>query len=122
MGTHPLNLAARFLLELSALFVLGLWGWHQRDDAWRIVLAAIVPLTAAALWGILAVPNDPSRSGTAPVPTPGLLRLALELAFFAFATWACYDLGRVKLAAILGIVVAVHYLLSYDRVRWLVVS
>ena len=114
-----LNLAVRFLLELSALFILGWWGWHQRDDTWRIVLAAITPLTAAALWGIFAVPNDPSRSGSAPVPTPGPLRLALELTFFASATWACYNLGHVRLAAILGVVVAVHYLLSYDRVRWL---
>jgi Protein of unknown function (DUF2568) len=120
MGTHPLNLAARFVLELSTLFMLGLWGWRQAGDGWRIVTALAIPLIAAALWGIFAVPGDPSRSGSAPVPVPGLLRLALELGFFGFAALALYDLGFTRLTAIFGAAIVVHYLLSYDRVRWLV--
>jgi hypothetical protein len=92
MGTHPVNLLVRFLLELSALFVLGLWGWHRRDDGLRILIALTIPLIAAALWGTFAVPNDPTRSGSAPVPVSGLLRLALELGFFGCATLALYDL------------------------------
>jgi hypothetical protein len=31
MGSHPLNLAVRFALELSALAALGVWGWRQGD-------------------------------------------------------------------------------------------
>jgi hypothetical protein len=120
MGTHPVNLVVRFLLELSALFVLGLWGWHQRDDGFRIVAALAIPLIAAALWGTFAVPHDPTRSGSAPVPISGVLRLALELGFFGSATLALYDLGFGKLTAALGTAVVIHYLLSYDRIRWLV--
>ena len=120
MATHPVNLAVRFLLELSALFVLGLWGWHRRDDGLRIVVALTIPLVAAALWGIFAVPRDPTRSGSAPVPVSGLLRLALEFGFFGCATLALYDLGFSKLTATFGIAVVIHYLLSYDRIRWLV--
>jgi hypothetical protein len=119
MATHPINLAVRFLLELSALFVLGLWGWHRRDDGLRIVVALTIPLVAAALWGIFAVPHDPTRSGSAPVPVSGLLRLALEFGFFGCATLALYDLGFSKLTATFGIAVVIHYLLSYDRIRWL---
>ena len=119
MGTHPLNLAVRFLLELSALFILGLWGWRQGEGAWRIVIAVGMPLVAAALWGTFAVPGDPSRSGSAPVPVPGLLRLALELGFFGSATLALYDLGVIVAATVFGTAVVVHYLLSYDRVLWL---
>jgi hypothetical protein len=120
MGTHPVNLVVRFLLELSALFVLGLWGWHQRDDGFRIVAALAIPLIAAALWGTFAVPHDPTRSGSAPVPISGVLRLALELGFFGSATLALYYLGFGKLTAALGTAVVIHYLLSYDRIRWLV--
>jgi hypothetical protein len=120
LGTHPVNLVVRFLLEVSALVTLGLWGWHRRVDRWQILVALAIPLLAAALWGTFAVPNDPSRSGSAPVPIPGLLRLALELGFFACATWALYDLGFRTLAAIFGGAVVLHYLLSYDRIRWLV--
>jgi hypothetical protein len=119
MGSHPLNLTLRFLLELAALFALGMWGWQQREDGYRFALAIGIPLLLAVLWGVFAVPGDPSRSGKAPVPVPGWLRLVFELAFFALAAWALYDLGHILPAWGLGILVALHYLASYDRIRWL---
>ena len=64
MGSHPINLAIRFLLELAALFALGLWGWNAYDggESWqRILLMLGVPIAAALLWGLFAVPDDPSR-------------------------------------------------------------
>ena len=120
MGSHPVNLAVRFVLELSALVAMGLWGWRQGDSSgFRIGLAVGIPFLAAAAWGTLAVPGDPSRSGAAPLPVPGLLRLAIELAFFSFATWALFDTGSTILSALFGIAVALHYVASYDRLRWL---
>jgi hypothetical protein len=120
MGTHPVNLAFRFLLELSALSIMGLWGWRQRHDGGQIVIALAVPLLAAALWGIFAVPGDPSRSGSAPIPVPGIVRLAIECGFFGFGTWALADAGFSKLAAIFGASIVLHYLLSYDRILWVI--
>jgi len=120
MGSHPINLAIRFLLEMSALFSLGLWGWRS-GGAWsRYVLAAIVPIVAAILWGTFAVPGDPSRSGRAPVAVPGVLRLVLELGIFACAVWALHHAGLTRVSWMLGIIVALHYLVSYDRILWLV--
>ncbi len=119
MGSHPVNLGLRFLLELSALLTMGIWGWQQRVDGLRFVLALSIPLLLAIIWGVFAVPNDPSRSGKAPVPIPGLLRLVIELAFFALAAWALYDLGHVIPALVLGIISLLHSLISYDRVWWL---
>ncbi len=119
MGSHPVNLIIRFLLELSALVAMGIWGWKLSEGWPRWVLAICIPIVAAALWGTFAVPNDPSRSGAAPVAIPGFLRLVLELGFFAFATWALYDLGYLKLSWAMGIVVVLHYLVSYDRILWL---
>jgi len=120
MGSHPINLAFRFLFELSALLAMDVWGWQQSEGRLRLVLAVTIPLIAAILWGVFAVPNDPSRSGTAPIAIPGILRLALESAIFAFATWALYDIGAIQLSWILGIAVIIHYVASYDRIVWLI--
>lgn len=119
MGSNPLNLIFRFLLEIAALVALGAWGWAQTDGILRFVLVLGIPILAAALWGTFAVPNDPSRSGKAPVPVRGFLRLLLELAFFAAATWSLFNAGSTQLGQILGIAVVVHYILSYDRILWL---
>jgi hypothetical protein len=56
---------------------------------------------------------------SAPLPVPGILRLAIELAFFSFATWALFNMGAAMLSALLGVVVALHYVASYDRIQWL---
>ena len=120
MGSHPINLAIRFLLELSALLAMGVWGWRQSAGWLRFLLAIGIPIIAAAVWGTFAVAGDPSRSGAAPIAVPGILRLVIELAFFSFATWAIYDLGFTGLSWVLGIIVALHYIVSYDRILWLI--
>lgn len=119
MGSNPINLGIRFLLEVVALVATGMWGWRQSDGWLRFVLAIGIPIILAAVWGTFAVPDDPSRSGAAPVATPGIVRLIIELGIFAFATWAFYDMGMNKASLIFGVVVILHYLFSYDRVIWL---
>ena len=119
MGSHPINLALRFLLEIAGLVSIGYWGWSQHDGLLRFALAMGAPLLAAILWATFAVPEDRSRSGKAPVPVPGPVRLVLELAFFGFAAWALYDAGKATLALVLAAIVVIHYALSYDRIAWL---
>jgi hypothetical protein len=118
-GSHPINLAVRFLLELCALAASGYWGWTTHRGPLRYLLALGLPLLLTILWGTFAVPDDPSRSGRAPLPVPGFVRLALELTVFAFAAWALYDADRPALGLILAAVVVIHYALSYDRIAWL---
>ena len=120
MGSHPVNLALRFILEIAGLVALGWWGWNQGEGILRFVLAFGIPILAAVLWGTFAVPDDPSRSGKAQVQVPGIVRLLLELAFFVSATWSLFALGAATLGWIYGIAVLVHYLASYDRILWLV--
>ena len=119
MGSHPLNLVIRFLLEVVVLVAAGMWGWKQSDGGLRFVLAIGLPILLAALWGTFAVPDDPSRSGAAPIITPGVIRLIMELAIFAFASWAFYDMGLNKISLTLGVIVVLHYAFSYDRIMWL---
>jgi hypothetical protein len=73
-------------------------------------------LAANPIKGTFRVDNDP---GKAPVRVPGVVRLALELAYFAFAVWALFDAGATTAGWILGAAVFVHYLISYDRIIWL---
>jgi hypothetical protein len=119
MGTHPLNLTLRFLLELTILFAYGNWGWNQGSDWRRYALAIILPFVAAAVWGIFAVPDDPSRSGKAPLPVPGIVRLLLELGIFVLAVWAMLNSGLFWTGLIFALLALIHYLLSYDRIIWL---
>jgi hypothetical protein len=119
MSSHPINLALRFILEITALFALGYWGWTQHDGIWRFVWSIGLVFIAAVVWGAFAVPEDPSRSGRAPVPVPGAVRLVIELAFFAAGTWAFIAADRPLWGLALGILTVIHYALSYDRIIWL---
>jgi hypothetical protein len=119
MGSHPINLIFRFILELCALTSIGIWSWKQSDGLFRFVLSIGIPIILAAIWGVFAVPEDPSRSGAAPVVVSGIVRLAIELAIFAFAIWSLYNIDSISLSRILGIAVLLHYILSYDRIIWL---
>jgi hypothetical protein len=119
MGSNPINLALRFLLEIAALFALGYWGWTQHEGLWRFVWSIGLVILAAVIWGTFAVPEDPSRSGKAPVPVPGVVRLGIELAYFAAGTWAFIAAGQPLWGWTLGGLTLIHYILSYDRVLWL---
>ncbi len=116
MGSHPLNLGLRFLLEIAALAAMGMWGYRLADGWLRYVYVIGIPLLAAVLWGTFRIPNDP---GPAPVAVPGIVRLLLELAFFAFAVWALFQSGYTVPGWIFLIVVSLHYIVSYDRVLWM---
>lgn len=116
MANHPLNLALRFILELAALYALGYWGWSQHAGLARPLWGLGLPLGAALLWGTFRVPDDP---GKATVPIPGLLRLLLELLVLGGAVWALYAAGQARWGLVFGLVTLGHYLISYDRLLWL---
>lgn len=120
LGAHPVNLLFRFLLELIVLGIAAIWSWKNFEDWTGTVLAIVVPFVMAVIWGSFAVPDDPSRSGKAPVPIPGALRLLLELLFFSFAVWCLFELGFSGLAKVFALLVLLHYIISGDRIRWMI--
>ena len=119
MANHPINLIFRFILEMFALISFAIWGWNLGDKNMKYVFAIGLPMLFALLWGIFAVPEDRSRSGKAPIPTSGWIRLLLELGLFTLACWMLYDLGYNQIALGLAIAIFVHYSISYDRIQWL---
>ena len=119
MGSNPINLTIRFLLELTALFAMGMWGWKLSDNWMRFILVIAIPIIAMVIWGTFAVPDDPSRSGQAPIQVSGVIRLLIEFTFFSFAVWIFQDLGLLKLSLWFGVITIIHYAISYDRIIWL---
>ena len=118
MGSNPINLTVRFILEIIALISIGAWAKSRFPGALGFVLMIVFPLIAAVIWGTFNVAGDPSRSGAAPVPVPGIVRLLIELLILGFGGWALYSLNPTY-GWIFGAVTLVHYLLSYDRIVWL---
>ena len=117
MAQNPINLVLRFILELVALYFMGRWGWMQFDGALRYLIAIGLPLLAAANWGIFRVPGD---GGAPKVRVPGIVRLLIEIIYFGFATWALFDAGAITTGWIFGGITLFHYIISYDRILWLV--
>ena len=118
MSKNPINLTVRFLLEIITLASIGAWAKAQFSGAISFIMMILIPLIAAIIWGTFNVKGDPSRSGKAPVPVRGLFRLLIELAIIGFGIWALFSINPTY-GWIFGIVTLAHYLLSYDRIVWL---
>jgi len=118
---HSINLAVRFVLEVLALIAMGVWGWRQSDESFRLLVALAIPIVLAIVWGTFNVPGDPSRGGSAPIVVSGVIRLIVELGIFAVVTWALYNIGYTKLSLFFIFTVVVHYIVSYERIMWLLV-
>ncbi|MBL4623523.1 MAG: YrdB family protein [Flavobacteriales bacterium] len=119
LGSHPLNLGLRFILELTALISIGYWGYQSQPNFYSYILMIILPVIAATVWGVFAVPNDPSRSGKTVVKVSGIIRLIIEFIVFGAGALAIYYSGYQTTAAYYLGLVLFHYLISIDRITWL---
>ena len=113
------NLALRFFLEITALAGFGVLAWSLSEGWWRYLAVVVVLGILMTLWGVFTVPGDPSRSGGAPVPVSGLLRLVLELTILLGGGCAFYFSGYTRFGFLIVFLVLVHYALSGDRIAWL---
>lgn len=114
------NLALRFLLELAALTGLAAAAWKLGSGPGRWVAVAVLPVTVAVVWAVFNVPDDPSRSGGAPIEVGGRVRLALELAIFGSGAAAVAFATRPSLGIAFALAIVGHHLVSLDRAEWLI--
>ncbi len=119
MSQNPLNLAVRFLLEIAAVVGLFRLGLSVADGPSAVLLALASSLGAASAWGLFNVPGDRSRSGRSPVQVSGAVRLSLELLILGGGGAGWFLSGPNPFAWTYLVVLAVHYLVSWDRVGWL---
>ena len=116
MHLRPIDLAIRAILEIGAVLGLLVGGPSTVSGPVGLLLGLAVPLGAAFLWGTFRVPDDP---GPAPVPVPGSARLALELVLLALGALGWILAGWLVVGVLLGALIVGHYLMTADRVRWL---
>lgn len=113
------NLALRFGLEVAALAGLAAGAWHLGNGSWRWVAVIAVPLLATVTWTTFNVPDDPSRSGAAPIQVTGSVRLGLELAVLGAGNAGFLLHGPRGAGLALVALVLVHYANSIPRIEWL---
>ncbi len=120
MGSNSINLIVRFFLEMIALVAIGMFGWMVGNGLLKYLFTFGLPIVAAVVWGVFAVPDDPSRSGKVPIPIPGKIRLIIEFLIFIFGVYSMYYIGYSTMGLIYGIALIIHYIVSYDRITWLI--
>ncbi|MFE3002535.1 YrdB family protein [Nocardia sp. NPDC059246] len=120
MSLNPFMLGVRFLLELTAVVSFGILGWRGFDAPWRFALVLILPIVVAAVWGMFAVPGDPSRNGEATVAVPGVVRLVIEVLVLGGGAVALWGAGLSTAALVSAVVLVLYQVLAYDRVGWLI--
>ncbi len=104
-------LAVRFLAELGLLACLGIGGWQLTDWlAGSLVLAVVLPVVAAGVWGRWIAPRAPHR-----LRDPG--RLGVEVTLFVAALLAILPADPSPAMAVVGIVVWLAFLASIPARR-----
>jgi uncharacterized protein DUF2568 len=113
------QLSIRFGLEMASLVAIGRYAAGLFRGVGAYAAGWGVPVLIAILWATFAVKGDPSRSGNAPIPIPGLLRLSLEMAVFlgGAAALAARN-NRVALAIFMAAFV-LHHAMTTGRLAWL---
>lgn len=116
------NLGLRFVLEVAALAGLAAAASRLGSGPVRWIALVAVPVAAAVVWGVFNVLDDPSRSGAAPVEVNGVTRLALELTILLGGAAAVALAVRPVFGVAFAAAIVGHYIVSLDRVEWLVRS
>lgn len=116
---HPLNLALRFGLEITALYVFATrtFAWYDAPLNWIAAVSAVV--FASTVWAVFKVPGDRSSNGKAVVPINGVVRFLLEFTFFFVAVFLLVLDKSYWFTGIFGFLIFFHYLISLDRFVWL---
>ena len=119
VATNAANLALRGLLEFAALISIVFAAADMIGGVTGVVLGLAAAGAFVTVWGVFAVPNDPSRSGRAPLPVAGWIRLFLEIVLLGIGAWAAWIwLGPVVGVAMAALTIA-HYAAWPSRTRWL---
>ncbi|OEI75007.1 hypothetical protein BG616_12635 [Bacillus subtilis] len=113
------NLLLRFILEIAALISIGVFAWISFDGYFKYVLTLVLPIAVMIVWSVFAVPHDPSRSGQTVIPVNGITRLVIELLIFAMAVAALYFSHSKPVGIIFLCLIILHYIISAERIKWL---
>jgi hypothetical protein len=98
-GLRGANEALAFLLEVVALVAVGVWGYHVGSGVpLKVVLAIVLPLLVAVVWGLFAAPR-----AVVTLPLWGVL--VVKALVFGAATAALILSGHRVLGVVFAVVV-----------------
>lgn len=78
----------------------------------------LLPVVTASVWGVFKVDMEPPLNKKALIPVSGIVRLIIEIVVLLFALWCMISFNYLFAIGYLFLIVS-HYLISYDRVIWL---
>lgn len=108
-----------FILELS-LWGSCFWvGWRTGNGIGRWLFAAVFGVGAILLWVVFRPPGMMGQGKRGVIPTPGPVRLVIEIGLFLLAGIGLWHTGYRWAAETLWTFAALIYILSYSRIRWL---
>lgn len=108
-----------FVLEVAMWGAFAWIGWQVGSGATRWLFALVFGLGAILLWGIFRTPGMPPAGKPGVLPTPGPVRLILEVGLFALAGYGLWATGSRWAAETLWTFAVLTYILSFSRIRWL---
>lgn len=101
------NDVVAFLVELTALALIGLWGYRAGGPLWaKVVLAIGLVLVASVAWGLFAAPRARFR-----IPWVTLL---VKVAVLGAAVAAGFTILPLVWAVVFGAVVVLNLVLMYS--------
>jgi len=102
-----INLGIRFILEISTLIAVGMYGFSlSQNVSLRVIFASVIPVIIAVVWGIFVAPKAPHH-----IKLPW--RLIMEITIFGIATLALIKTNHSLLAMIFAITVIVNQILLF---------
>jgi hypothetical protein len=101
------NLALAFVLEMTALYILGCWGFQLNlPEMGKWYFALVTPFVFICAWSIWAAPKAKYR-------LKGWKLLAYKLVNFSLVAWALWAGGLPQWAMIFEAVVLVNLVLLW---------
>lgn len=108
-----------FLLEIAMWASFAWIGWQSGSGASRWLFAFAFAAAAILIWGIFRTPGMPPAGKPGVFPTPGPVRLVLEVGLFLLAGYGLWVTGYRWIAETLWTFAVLIYVLSFSRIRWL---
>lgn len=101
-----INLGLAFVLELAALYFLGIWGFQlDIPEMGKWYFALITPFVFICAWSFWAAPQAAFR-------LKGWKLFAFKWAAFSLAAWALWATGQTQWATLFEMVVLVNLVFS----------
>ncbi len=102
-----INLALAFVLEMIALYILGIFGFQMNlPDMGKWYFALIIPFVFICAWAILAAPKAQCR-------LKGWKLYGYKFVNFTLAAWALSAISQAQWAMLFEVVVAVNLVLLW---------